>query len=145
MPNRFRISAAVPMLLLAAGCAAGHEGKAEECGRLEPVSLSPELAELDLGDTVVFVREEVTDDVATADGVSTGSIRDVLATSSDAFEAAGWHLLQVEDEGFDAEVFASGPQGELGIAALRRSVCPDETLVTLTIDRGEPALPESQP
>jgi hypothetical protein len=122
-----------------------HEEKADECGPFESVSPSPELAALvDLGETVTFVRQEVTGDVTTAEGVSTNSIRDVLATSSDAFEAAGWHLLQVEDEGFDAEVFASGPHGELGIVALRLSGCPDEILVTLTIDRGEPAAPEDQ-
>jgi hypothetical protein len=145
VPRVVAISAALSVLVLSAGCGAEQEEKADECAHLESVSLSPELAELvDLGDTVTFVHQEVTGDVATAEGVSTGSIRDVLAASSDAFEAAGWHLLQVEDEGFDAEVFASGPHGELGIVALRLSDCPDETLVTLTIDRGEPAAPENQ-
>jgi hypothetical protein len=146
VPKPFVLSLALTGLLLLPACSdEPDEVATDDCGPVEAASAPPEAGELiDLADTVTFVRYDVSGDVTTAEGVSSEKIPDVLDTAAEAFEAAGWTIGMVEDEGDDAEVFANGPEGELGIVALRTSSCPDEVLVTMTIDRGEPASPETQ-
>jgi len=45
-----------------------------------------------------------------------------------------WTVIQVDDEGFESEVYLSGRRGELGIVKMRETACPDQTSVTITID-----------
>jgi len=73
-------------------------------------------------------------DVLTAAGLSTQSVSELAEETPRSLEGTMWTVIQVDDEGFESEVYLSGMRGELGIVKMRATACPDQTSVTITID-----------
>jgi hypothetical protein len=112
------------------------------CRDVTGIEASDELAALvELGDDVVLVRQEVEAESAYAEAVSVRSVGELVQSLAVALERDGWTVLQVDNEGFEAEIFTSRADGAAGVVVMKESRCPDETLVTVTFDLGPPAEP----
>jgi len=79
-------------------------------------------------------RHRLQKDVLTASGLSTQSVSELAEETPRSLEGTMWTVIQVDDEGFESEVYLSGKRGELGILKMRETACPDQTSVTTTID-----------
>lgn len=60
------------------------------------------------------------------------SVQDALPIYKDAVAAAGFKTHSIDNEGFEAEVYFEG-ENELGALQIRRSTCPDASLVYVNI------------
>lgn len=102
---------------------------------MDPAAGPPEVARvLDLGRLVDVRRHRLQKDVLTASGLSTQSVSELAEEIPRSLEGTTWTVIQVDDEGFESEVYLSGKRGELGIVKMRETACPDQTSVTTTID-----------
>ena len=60
------------------------------------------------------------------------SVQDALPVYRDAVKAAGFEMRSVDNEGFEAELYFEGGD-RLGAIQIRRSTCPDASLVYVNI------------
>ena len=60
------------------------------------------------------------------------SVQDALPLYKEAVTEAGFKTHSVDNEGFEAEVYFEG-EDELGAIQIRRSTCPDASLVYVNI------------
>jgi hypothetical protein len=66
-------------------------------------------------------------------GVAERVLPEVLEEIRTALLDQGWTILNLDDEGFEAELFAVGPGGEIGGIRLRDSECEGQTTVTVSL------------
>lgn len=90
---------------------------------------------IDLGDLVTITAHDVEPALFTAEGVSARSVGELADAVPEQFDGSSWDVIQVDDEGFESEVYLSGPKGELGIVKMRETDCPERTAITITISK----------
>lgn len=90
---------------------------------------------IDLGDLMTITEHERTDALFTAEGVSERSVGDLVVAVPEQLEGSSWEVIQVDDEGFESEIYLSGAKGLLGIVKLRETDCSGQTAITVTISK----------
>lgn len=90
---------------------------------------------IDLGDLVTITAHDVADAIVTAEGVSPRSPGELADAVPAQLKGSPWDVIQIDDEGFESEVYLSGPKGELGIVKMRETECAEQTAITVTISK----------
>jgi hypothetical protein len=85
--------------------------------------------------TGLFLVEEQSSDLSSLQvaGAAEGTLTDSLEAIRQALLDQGWTILNLDDEGFEAEIFAVGPDGEIGGIRLRDTECEGQTTVTVSL------------
>lgn len=92
-------------------------------------------AVIDLGDLVTITSHDQQPELLTAEGVSARSVSELIDAVPEQLEGSRWDVVQVDDEGFESEIYVSGPRGELGFLKLRETDCAEQTAITVTISK----------
>ncbi len=91
---------------------------------------------LDLGELVTVRTHERDRGVLQVVGESGREVSQLVGQVQDALAGSTWTVVQVDDEGFESELYLSGRRGELAIVKLRETECAERTDVRITVDLG---------
>ncbi len=140
MPRRYlRTASGVCTVALVAGC--GGQGATNatgaDCVEVTPASNPATVTRLiDLGDAVTLTTTRRQDRLVTARAVSSKGIDDLVTEFQKELAGSTWTVIQVDNEGFEAELYLSGASGELGVVKIRETGCPGQTSVSITVNLG---------
>lgn len=140
LPRVAVLSLAGAGLLAVVGCGGGGDGGAG-AGRDSaclPTVAATNAADLDrvlpLGELTVTSVHADSEQVR-ADGISALSPGEFAAAVNQGVEGTDWAAFQSDDEGFESEVYLSGPSDALAVIRARETDCAGQTKVTVNIAR----------